>query len=132
MEGGGREKFRIMKYLLDTQILIWILYSPSRISSKNRYLIDNAESLFVSTLSIFEILHKKKIGKLEFEYDLEEFEFFEWLDLKRDHILYTNDLPLSHRDPFDRLIMAQSIIESIPLITSDKKIQQYDFPHVKA
>ncbi|MEM0941005.1 MAG: PIN domain-containing protein [Bacteroidota bacterium] len=54
------------------------------------------------------------------------------MDLGRDHIAYTYDLPLIHRDPFDRLLIAQSIVEGIPLITADKQIQQYNFPYVKA
>lgn len=94
--------------------------------------MDKAEKIFVSSLAMFEILHKKKIGKLEFNVNFDDLIFFEWLELNREHIQYTYKLPLIHRDPFDRLLIAQSIIEGIPLITSDKQIQQYDFPHVKA
>jgi len=121
-----------MTYLIDTQILIWILYNPSRISLQAREKIDSAFTIYVSSLAMFEILHKKKVGKLEFDYNIDELEFFTWLDLSRDHIRHTYELPRIHRDPFDRLLIAQSIIEGIPLITSDKQIQQYNFPHVKA
>lgn len=121
-----------MNYLLDTQILIWTINNPSRISLQTRELMDETRNLYVSSLAMFEILHKNKIGKLKFEAAFEELFFFDWLDLGRDHIAYTYDLPLIHRDPFDRLLIAQSIVEGIPLITADKQIQQYNFPYVKA
>jgi PIN domain nuclease of toxin-antitoxin system len=74
------------------------------------------------------------IGKLKFDHDWIDIisaGYFEVIDLKMDHILETRRLPLIHKDPFDRMIIAQSIVEGIPLITSDQKIQQYDFPYVK-
>jgi len=125
-----------MKSLLDTQIIIWSFNEPERIKSELKLFIDDERnSLFISVLSFFEIEQKRRSGKLKFDYDfkwLVEGGYFQVLDLRIDHIYKTKDLPLIHRDPFDRLLIAQSIVEGIPLITSDKQIQQYDFPHVKA
>lgn len=91
--------------------------------------------LFVSCLSFYEIEQKRTSDKLVFDYDFKSLVdegYFEVIDLKLDHINLIKDLPLIHKDPFDRMIIAQSIVEGIPLITADKQIQQYEFPHVKA
>ena len=125
-----------MRSLLDTQIIIWSFNDPDRINPRLKAFINNDENaLFVSVLSFFEIEQKRRSGKLKFDYDFKwliEEGYFGVIDLRIDHIYQTKDLPLIHKDPFDRLLIAQSIVEGIPLITSDKQIQQYDFPYVKA
>ena len=125
-----------MRSLLDTQIVIWSFNEPERISPKLKSYINREEnSLFVSCISFFEIEQKRSVGKLKFDYDFTDIirqGYFEVIDLTMAHVHQVKNLPLIHKDPFDRLLIAQSIHERIPLITSDKKIQQYDFPHVKA
>ena len=91
--------------------------------------------LHVSCISFYEIEQKRMSGKLKFDYDFKFFVkegIFKVVDLTLDHINLIKDLPLIHKDPFDRMIIAQSIVEGIPLVTADKHIHQYDFPHVKA
>lgn len=125
-----------MKSLLDTQILIWSFTEPEKIKETLKsYLNQDNNAIYVSCLSFYEIALKRKLGKLEFDHDLEgliKSGYFEVIDLSIEHILYVETLPLIHRDPFDRMMIAQSIVEGIPLITSDKEIHKYDFPHVKA
>ncbi|MEP5613347.1 MAG: type II toxin-antitoxin system VapC family toxin [Cyclobacteriaceae bacterium] len=107
--------------------------NPKRLKPSVKSLLDeNSSNLYVSSLAMFEILHKKKIGKLDFDIEFNDLDFFEWVDLKQTHILQTQNLPLIHRDPFDRLLIAQSIVEEMPLITSDQHIHQYDFAFIKA
>ena len=119
--------------LLDTHILLWILREPSRVKPSIRELLErHAEDLMVSTLSLIEISHKQKIGKLDVQIDLEDLDFFDWLDIRREHIRYTSRLPLIFRDPFDRLLIAQSIVEKMPLVTADGNIHQYDFNYIRA
>jgi len=125
-----------VKSFLDTQILIWSFIEPERIRPDLKSFINQQNNeLYVSCLSFYEIGLKRALGKLKFDYGLKKLVragYFEVIDLTFDHIHYVNNLPLIHRDPFDRMIIAQSILEGIPLITSDKQIQHYDFPHVKA
>ena len=125
-----------MRSLLDTQIVIWSFNEPERISPKLKSFLDIEDNeLFVSCLSFYEIEQKRNSGKLDFNYDFRSIiheGYFKVIDLKMDHIHQIKKLPWIHKDPFDRLMIAQSIVERIPLITADKQIQQYDFPHVKA
>lgn len=125
-----------MRTLLDTQILIWSLIEPDRIEKRIKSLVDRQDnSIFVSCISIFEIEQKKQLGKLKFDYEFKTMiddGAFEILDLKFEHVNQIKTLPLIHRDPFDRLIIAQSMVENMPLITSDKHIHQYDFAFIKA
>ena len=123
-----------MKLLLDTQIIIWIWDQPNKVRGKSRRMLDDLKNeLFVSALSFYEIGLKRALGKLDFKYDLElaaRHESYNLLDLNFNHCQRAANLPLHHRDPFDRLIIAQSIEERIPLITSDKQIHQYDFEFI--
>ncbi len=75
------------------------------------------------------------LGKLDFAPDLGQIvdeEYFKVLDINSQHTLETYKIPLLHRDPFDRILISQSIVEGMPLITSDKQIQQYDFDFIPA
>lgn len=107
-----------MKSLLDTQIIIWSFNEPGRIKPRLKAFLDAEENaLFVSVLSFFEIEQKRRSGKLKFDYDfssLVEEGYFGVIDLRIGHVYKTMDLPLIHKDPFDRLLIAQSIVEGIP------------------
>ena len=89
----------------------------------------------MSCLSFYEIEQKRGLGKRKFDYDFKsliEGGYFEVIDSAIEHIYQIRHLPLIHGDPFDRLMIAQSIVEGIPMITADRQIQKYNFPHVKA
>ena len=125
-----------MKYLLDTQVLIWAAYDPARLSKTSIDILRDEEIIkYISTITIWEISIKEAIGKLNLNINWEQYIHYQSLevaDIKVAHILHTKTLPLIHRDPFDRLLISQAIIENIPLITADPEIAQYRFNYVKA
>lgn len=119
-----------MKYLLDTHILLWALSSPQKLSPQVRRILEcRGNTVFVSTGSLWEIIIKKSLGKLHAPKNLLEYiqkQDFEILDILPEHIFTIEKLPLLHKDPFDRLLIAQAQRERFTLITDDSKIQKYD------
>jgi PIN domain nuclease of toxin-antitoxin system len=122
-----------MKYLIDTQIIIWALISPNKISANVRDILQN-NAIYVSQISLFEIAIKKKINKLpEFSMSINETinrlleDGFEILPLKDIHLVSYDVIPLLtfHKDPFDRLILATALSESIPIISADENFKFY-------
>ena len=117
-----------MRLLLDTHVLLWALGDPDRIAAAAAANIRNpANELFVSAATPFEIATKHRIGKLPDAgpvvaaySDLVRTLGAKELPMTSHHALVAGQLPWEHRDPFDRILAAQSIIESIPLVTSDK------------
>jgi PIN domain nuclease of toxin-antitoxin system len=118
------------KYLLDTHILLWWLSDDKKLGKKRRDLVIKAtNSIVVSAVSIWEIVIKKSLKKLSAPDDLKEVLYknnFETLPITVDHVLALEHLPAIHNDPFDRLLIAQSIYEDLILITSDENIQKYN------
>lgn len=125
-----------MKYIIDTHIFIWIFSEPEKLKPYIRAILDDPETrLIISPIVLYEIQQKKLLGKLDFEPDLEELlgeMYFDILDIKSTHTIATHDLPMIHKDPFDRILIAQSVVEKIPLITADKEIKKYDFQFIPA
>lgn len=119
-----------MQYLLDTHILLWWLSDDVRLSANFKSAISNPENIiFVSAVNIWEIEIKKSLGKLsapQIDHKfLKECQFNE-LPINIKHVLALKDLSNNHNDPFDRLLICQSITEKITLITEDKLIKQYN------
>jgi len=121
-----------MRLLLDTQLALWWLIRSRRVPDEARRLIENsAESAAISRVSLWEMAIKISIGKLDIDLprfvEQAEATGFEWLDLKTEHILAVSSLPLhdDHRDPFDRLLVAQSLSEPLMLLTADGKLARY-------
>lgn len=122
-----------MDFIIDTQILIWSVISPNKLSSKVREILEN-NSIGVSQISLYEIAIKQKIGKLS-ELDLSISDLinclskdgFEIISLKNSHIEAYERVQLidTHRDPFDRLLLATSLSENIPIISADEKFKGY-------
>lgn len=116
-------------YLLDTHILIWALDNDPRLPRRYRTLISETEELYVSIASLWEIAIKISIGKLDFpETYLRDFEMmgFRTLGIAPVHIDRVRILPLHHRDPFDRMLIAQSISEALPIMTVDRRFAAYE------
>lgn len=121
-----------MKLLLDTHLAIWWEANHPRLSGLVKELVsEQAESVFVSRASLWEIAIKISSGKLKmdagkFVSSIEQ-NGFEWLDIKNEHLLTVAALPLydDHRDPFDRLLVAQSRSEPLVLLTVDAKLARY-------
>jgi PIN domain nuclease of toxin-antitoxin system len=122
------------KYLLDTHYLIWIMKNPDKLKKEIVNIVENTQNtIYVSQVSLWEIAIKQKIGKLEILDELENFKIdienngFVWLKIKDKHIFETLEIPLfeNHRDPFDRLLIAQAKIENLTLISDDTKFDLY-------
>ncbi|NBR71107.1 MAG: type II toxin-antitoxin system VapC family toxin [Proteobacteria bacterium] len=114
-----------MSYLLDTHVFLWALSNPDRIRSKIRDLIVNP---LYSAISAVEISIKQTLGKLQAPNNLEqeiEKRGFRTLPLEYRHGARLRHLPIHHQDPFDRLLLAQALEESLTLITHDKKLTSY-------
>jgi PIN domain nuclease of toxin-antitoxin system len=123
-----------MRILLDTHIFIWMATEPERLSSKLKAsIIDRQNTLFLSVVSIWEIQIKVALGKLDLITDLAttvdtqiKENSIEILAVDLQHIYALSDLPLHHRDPFDRLLIAQSQVEKLTLASVDQAFGLYE------
>jgi PIN domain nuclease of toxin-antitoxin system len=118
-----------MKILIDTQVLLWALMSPERLGTMGQKLIGNPENtLFLSAVSLWEIRIKESIGKLslprKFSEDVRKLGCEE-LAMTVAHTEALKDLPLLHRDPFDRMLVAQAKCEGLKLLTADRLLEGY-------
>jgi PIN domain nuclease of toxin-antitoxin system len=120
-----------MNYIIDTHIFLWWLFDDPKLDTTCRDIIRNpAHRIFVSSASAWEIATKYRIGKLpeakqlveQYSQILHQAKFIE-LAITSAHALRAGSLPIDHRDPFDRMIMAQAELESLPVITYDKAFQ---------
>jgi PIN domain nuclease of toxin-antitoxin system len=118
-----------MRLLLDTNALIWTLVNQRRISRIAIDAIeDEANDVFVSVVSVWEIEIKVAKGKLRIPSDLENalaVQSFEPLAVAVRHVYAVESLPRHHRDPFDRMIIAQAHLEGMTVVTSDSEIRRY-------
>lgn len=122
-----------MKILLDTHALLWLVAGDARASVKARRLfLDSANELIVSAVTGFEIAVKHSLGKLQIEEPPREFienrirnNALSRMPVTLDHTYRLASLPYHHRDPFDRLLAAQSLEEDIPLMTADPMFKTY-------
>lgn len=119
-----------MRYLLDTHIFLWSLDAKLKIKASIRHLIENPSNIiYVSVVSILEISIKKKIGKLHLKRKISTYiekSDFEILNVTLDHVLMLDKLPLFHRDPFDRILIAQAKSENLIFLTADQQIKKYN------
>jgi PIN domain nuclease of toxin-antitoxin system len=120
-----------MKILLDTHVFLWAVSDDPRLSPAARALILNAEEVHVSAASLWEIAIKTGLGKLEADVDelvqTVHLSGFQELPVTMAHTAELSRLPLlsGHKDPFDRLLVAQSMSEPLILLTADSKIEAY-------
>ena len=119
--------------LLDTQAFLFALNSPELIPLKTRKFFNSEDlDLYLSMASVWEMGIKSSLGKLKFENPLKEIirtaikeSGLKILPIQAEHIYFIEDLPFHHKDPFDRIIIAQSLVEKMPIITSDVVFDQY-------
>lgn len=129
-----------MRILLDTQSWIWLGSSPERFSSSVRALVDTAANeVFLSAASAWEIAIKYSTGKLRlpeppalYVPSRIEMTLVRPLSIDYSHALQVAMLPRHHRDPFDRLIIAQAQVEDLTIVTSDPQFAAYDVPIIPA
>ena len=118
-----------MNLLLDTHVLLWWLTDPAKLSRPAREAITNAENLvFVSAASIWEMTIKSDLGKLEMPDDLTQqmqAERFEELPIRISDARLVATLPAFHRDPFDRMLIAQAKNNSLTLVSHDRLVLAY-------
>ena len=122
-----------MKYLLDTHTLLWFLAGDASLSPSARQHVENeAHDIFVSMASLWEIAIKSSLGKLELTTSLDALlteqlpnNAIQVLGIDVAHLLCIHALPLHHRDPFDRLLAAQSLVEKMPMISKDVIMDDY-------
>jgi PIN domain nuclease of toxin-antitoxin system len=118
-----------MKILLDTHILLWHLTDHPKLSQKSSDLIESPDhEKFLSIASLWEIAIKSSLGKLEIQCALDLIVPREIiiLDIKIEHLKQVQKLPLHHRDPFDRLLIAQAVSEKLNVMTDDECFKQYE------
>jgi len=118
-----------MRLLLDTQVYLWALANSPKLTTRVRESIQGAEQVYVSAASIWEACIKIGIGKLDASLDalvrgIEGSGFVE-LPVLAAHTVHVAALRPIHRDPFDRLLVAQAIVESLRLLTADANLGQY-------
>jgi len=124
-----------MKLLLDTQLLLWAAGTPQRLSRQARPLLeDPANELLFSPVSLWEIAIKRGLGRTDFQVDarvlrrgLLDNGYVE-LPLTGEHAVAIEGLPPLHKDPFDRILVAQAMVEGVVLLTADTMVAQYPGP----
>ncbi|MGE0520973.1 MAG: type II toxin-antitoxin system VapC family toxin [Candidatus Binatia bacterium] len=124
-----------MKFLLDTHLLLWAAGEPKRLSSAARTLLGAPENeLFFSAASLWEIVIKRGLGREDFEVDTRILRRglldngYQELPIGSNHAVEVQTLPLLHRDPFDRILIAQAQVEGLVLLTADPEVAAYSGP----
>jgi len=128
-----------MDILLDTCSALWYFNGDERMRQSSRELILNADNtIYVSIATVWEAAIKISINKLSFDGGIDGFieaiedESFLLLDITTKHIKLVKDLPFIHHDPFDRILVAQAIIEEIPIMTTDSEMVKYNIRSISA
>jgi PIN domain nuclease of toxin-antitoxin system len=127
-----------MKLLLDTHVLLWAAGSPDQLPPDARALLDDPDNeLLFSAASLWEITIKRGLGRADFQVDarvlrrgLLDNGYLE-LPITSEHTVFIESLPPIHKDPFDRVLVAQATVEGITLLTADTLIAQYPGPILK-
>jgi PIN domain nuclease of toxin-antitoxin system len=124
-----------MKLLLDTRLLLWAAGHPDRLSAEARTLIDNPENeLLFSAASLWEVAIKRGLGRDDFKVDTRLLRRglldngYGELPIVSDHVVAIESLPALHKDPFDRVLVAQATVEGITLLTTDSLVAKYPGP----
>lgn len=119
-----------MNIILDTHIFLWLLFEPKKISEDHmRCLEDLGNNLFLSSISLAEIMIKKSLNKLDVDFDLDitlKRTGINILDFDAKSALLLMGLPYHHRDPFDRMIIVQAISGGHKILTVDEKFKCYE------
>ena len=122
-----------MEYLLNTHTVIWHATNDKRLSAKAIDIIESDHTLWLSYVSIWEMAIKVQRGRLELHAPLVVFidnvvtkNEYRLLEIKREHLYPVASLPYHHKDPFDRLIIAQGMVEQATIVTEDPAFQNYE------
>ncbi len=124
-----------MRLLLDTHVLLWAVGRTARLSARASDAIKNSQQVIVSVASVWEVEIKRALGKLEAPEDLPyamAVSGFDELPILLSHAVLAGRLPRHHDDPFDRMLVAQAVVEDLVLVTADPAMSQYDVRLLKA
>lgn len=123
-----------MRLLVDTHVAIWWLDGDRRLSSETRAAIESAAEVYLSVVSLWEILIKQARGRLDLPAGFTDAlrDDFVDLPLTLDHVLEGRALPLLHRDPFDRMLVAQAVVEGMTIVSADRALAEYHVPLLPA
>jgi len=120
-----------MKVLIDTHVLLWGLQDEAKLSRRVQALLPAAD-VWISVASLWEIIAKIQVGKLTLPTPVGEYlttkltaNGVSVLPIRFDHVMRLESLPLHHRDPFDRILIAQSLSESLALVSADPQFERY-------
>jgi PIN domain nuclease of toxin-antitoxin system len=122
-----------MRVLLDTHAFLWIINGDSRVSKKaEKVFLDNRNIIYFSAASLWEICIKISLGKLiladdcfdKIQNELDT-NMVQWLPVEMSHCAEITRLPFHHRDPFDRMLVAQALVEKMTLLTRDRSFSKY-------
>ena len=119
-----------MKILMDTHIFLWAVSTPDKLSDRWCLELESqVNQVYLSAISVAEIMIKSSIGKLNVNFDpadIAEKSGFDLLDFTANDALLLKDMPFHHRDPFDRMLIAQGVQNRMYLMTDDSKFRLYD------
>jgi PIN domain nuclease of toxin-antitoxin system len=121
--------------LLDTHVVLWWLTDDPTLADQLKETIDQEIDVFVSAVTVWEVTIKQQLGKITAPADLPEAirdSDLANLPVTADHAVAAGRLPLVHRDPFDRMLVAQALTEGLTLVTRDKALRGYDVPVLSA
>ena len=127
-----------MRLLLDTHTFLWFINGDENLSQRSKILIQESDNeVFISIATLWEITIKTSLGKLELSQpfdlliprELTNNEFTQ-LPITIEHLIKLGSLPFHHRDPFDRLLIAQSLYEQMPLISKDSEFDDYELERI--
>ena len=128
-----------MKLLLDTHLLLWAAGNPDRLPAAARRLLDDLQNVLIfSSASLWEVAIKHGLGRGDFRVDARLLRRglldngYGELPITSEHAVALDSLPSIHKDPFDRILIAQSMVEGITLLTADPLVAQYPAPIRKA
>ena len=121
-----------MRALLDTHTFLWAIADDRRLSRRAQQIFVGPSDLWLSIASVWEIVIKAQIGRLKLPSPVGPYivkkmaeNKVETLPITLDHVFAVERLPMHHRDPFDRMVIAQSLAEDLPLVTADERFGKY-------
>ena len=119
-----------MNIIIDTHIFLWALSEPHKISEKKQIELKTpANTIYVSSITMVELMLKTSVGKLNILFDpvdAAQQSGFELLDFSAKDAMPLKDMPFHHKDPFDRMLIAQSVARKFHLMSDDTKFKAYD------
>ena len=125
-----------MRLLVDSHVLLWWLQADPRLAATAAEAMENGDNaLYLSAASVWELSIKQSIGKLRVDVDLRSHakeQGFTELPVTGAHATAIRDLPFHHKDPFDRMLVAQAAVEGLTLVTADDALAAYGVPVLSA